>query len=306
MDLDIDDILADLDRDTTAVASNTTTSSIPLDADTSHTVFHSTITHPTQHKAIPYNSIEDYNELIKVWKNERCAPDLLPYPKLLMGRMLGYVAQQMEQLEIMSMNFFDEDNDHSNGNSGSSSSDKNNGMLPLLCMEAELERIKFVIRSYVRCRLFKIDKFTIYLKQLAEISQEGEGEDEVLDVPSIQELMSDEEIQYHERHFHILLQTLNESVLRHLPEYAQAINETENGTNMVDEPDWKKFVFVRVLKETEPHSNSALKTNAQGKWVYNIRLPEANEDIELSLGGIYVMRYNLIRHLLTTGRVELI
>lgn len=314
MDLDIDDILADLDRDTTAVNYSSSSFAGPnnnhdQDINTSQTVFNSTL--PMGKNAIPtFSTIDDYNRLIVHWKNERCAPELLPYPKLLISRILTCISQQMEKLEIISMNFFDNEQDGSLENDNSSGMNYNrNNMLPLLCMEAELERLKYVVRNYIRCRLFKIDKFTIYLKQMVELSRnenEDEGVNSNTNIPNIQDLMSEEELNYHDKHFHILLQCLNESVLKHLPEYAQAINETENGTNMVDEPDWKKFVFVKVLKDKEPHSNPELKTNMQGRWVYNIRLPEANEDIELSLGGIYVMRYNLIKHLLLEGKVELI
>lgn len=45
----------------------------------------------------------------------------------------------------------------------------------LLIVESELERIKFLIRSYLRSRLTKIDKYTLYLKsdqeQLVKLSE---------------------------------------------------------------------------------------------------------------------------------------
>lgn len=37
--------------------------------------------------------------------------------------------------------------------------------LKLLIVESELERVKFLIRGYLRMRLAKIDKYTLYIQQ---------------------------------------------------------------------------------------------------------------------------------------------
>lgn len=37
--------------------------------------------------------------------------------------------------------------------------------LKLLIVESELERVKFLIRGYLRMRLSKIDKYTLYIQQ---------------------------------------------------------------------------------------------------------------------------------------------
>lgn len=53
----------------------------------------------------------------------------------------------------------------------------------LLIVESELERIKFLVRGYLRSRLTKIDKYTLHIKQ---------NEDQL-------NKLSEKEIQYMER-----------------------------------------------------------------------------------------------------------
>ncbi|AMD20943.1 HEL338Wp [Eremothecium sinecaudum] len=283
MDLNIDDILADLDRDTTAVDS-----SLYLSSEHDTTRFSEANGTPSNHeKHIAVNNItpeSDYQMLITHWRNERMAPELLPYPHLLIGRLLQRLTNQIEHIENLSMGFLEE-------------AAENDAKIPMLCMEAELERLKFVIRSYIRCRLHKIDKYSLYLRQL------DQANDRTL---SLTELLSPQEMVYHDKHSKILLKLFNNSVLRHMPPEMQAIDDTDGSINMIDQPDWSKFVFV-LIKGAEPgEEDSEQVLNDDGKPCYSVTIPDLNEEVELAVGGIYVMRYNVISGLLRDGKAILV
>lgn len=296
MDLDIDDILADLDRDTTAVP----TSESGHWASEGATEIASSVGGPIN-KAISYNvpsAAQDFEALIRYWRNERFAPELLPYPRKLMSRILSRMQSQIDSIEILSMGFLEETNDGIQEITNRFS--RFEKKLPLLCMEAELERVKFVIRSFIRCRLSKIDKFHLFYQNQQEIDPQA---------TPLEELLSHEELEYTERHFHLLLSLLNQSILKHLPTELQAINDTEGSINMITEPDWDKFVFVYVIglqSNDKREQDHMLTKNEFGKDCYQVVIPELDETLELSIGSIYVARYSSIKDLLVMGRVILI
>lgn len=339
MSLDIDDILAELDRDTTVV-DNISSDNFPNANNNRHKLTKDYSLSPNssldtttvpQHnnsssgKKKVISSIEDFSKLMTLWKNERCSPDLLPYPHLLMKRMLIRIQEQMEHLEILSMNFFEAQGNNSSDHRRNMSNApvNNNKMLPLLCMEAELERVKFVIRSYLRCRLAKIDKYSIYLRQIneqylnEEINEENDddADDDDKENPSslrispLEKLLSPEEIRYHQSHFSLLLNLLNESVLKYMPDELQAVNDTEASINMIDEPDYNKFVFIKVkgppnnLYDTDPLLK---KRTHPDIYYYSITIPETKEDIDLIIGSIYIVRYSMIKNLLLDEKIELL
>lgn len=288
MDINIDDILADLDRDTTAVEYSDPSQQLPSDGTTA--LMNSSID-ASRYKQpqIDISPEKDFKQLMRLWRNERCSPELLSYPFLLMNRMLRRVQEQMDHIENVSMGFLEE-------YEGLESASTPNNKLQLLCMEAELERVKFVIRSYLRCRLNKVDKYMLYLRQLSD------NEDDPSIIP-LNELLSGHELQYHEKHSAILLKLLNNSILKHMPPELQAINDTEGSVSMVDEPNWNKFVFIYVKGFP---NDPLLEEGESGKLCYTVSISDLNEDVELSVGGIYVMPYSVIRDLLMQEKIELI
>lgn len=294
MDINIDDILAELDKETTAVDStNITQGSSSTTHRDANTIVGSSLdlNDKTQIYVSPQ---QDFSDLMKSWKNERCSPELLPYPHQLMKRLLNRISMQSQLIENISMGFLDMQN-ASNANPPM----PNESKLPLLCMETELERLKFVIRSYIRCRLSKIDKFSLYLRQL------NEDENSLI---SLTDLLSKDEIKYHDTHSLIWLKLVNDSILKYMPEELQAINDTEGSVNMIDEPDWNKFVFIHVNGPPDGKWNEdpLLQENEFGKPCYTVIIPDLKEEVELTIGSIYVMRYEVIRDLLRDDKVALI
>ncbi|SCU80703.1 LADA_0B09054g1_1 [Lachancea dasiensis] len=294
MNIDIDDILADLDRDTTAVDS-----SLITQGHNDTTVLGSDGIPLNKQRVVPaaISPVSDFQTLMRFWRNERMSPELLPYPHLLMERTLRRIQDQLEHIECVSMGYLEEQSGSAENTSESVGSTALLNKLPLLCMEADLERLKFVVRSLLRCRLAKIDKYSLYLRQFD--SEHG--------VVPISELLSRQELEYHERHSAMLLKLLNNSILRHMPPEAQAVDDNDGSVKMVDEPEWDRFVFVYVNgPDTKQGVDPRLQVNELGQQFYPVSIQELHEEAELALGGIYVMRYNVVRELVLDDMVQLI
>ncbi|SCU79176.1 LANO_0A05336g1_1 [Lachancea nothofagi CBS 11611] len=291
MNIDIDDILADLDRDTTAIDS-----SINSHAANDTTILGSDGIDTDKFRHLPVlSAVGDFEKLMAHWRNERMSPELLPYPHLLMERTLRRVQEQLEHIECVSMGYL-EDPSAENSTSESSNNALSN-KLPLLCMEADLERLKFVLRSFLRCRLAKIDKYSLYLRQF---------NDEHVLLP-LSELLSRQELEYHDRHSAIMLKLLNRAILRHMPPELQAVDDNDGSVKMVDEPEWNRFVFVYVNgPKAKQDSDPRLQVNEMGQQFYPVTIQELQEEAELTIGGIYVMRYNVVRDLILDDMVQLI
>lgn len=306
MDVDIEDILAELNTDSTAVDQsgnpfsdiNSNNNASTLYNESASSYQETNLKTSATSTNIP-SPQQDYNNLIILWRNERCAPELLPYPHNLMSRMLSRIQEQMERLEIISMDFLGQQQSTTTTNITGNKPVNNNNMLPLLCMEAELERIKFVIRSFIRCRLSKIDKFSLYLRQ---INEENES------LNPLKDFLSKDEMIYYESHSEILLKLFNDTILKHLPPNMQAINDNTGTVPMIDEPDWNKFVFIKVIGPQNKIFNTdpILIKGDNGKWYYEVIIPELQERVELIIDSIYVMRYKVIKELLMEGKVTLI
>ncbi|SCU94203.1 LAME_0F06546g1_1 [Lachancea meyersii CBS 8951] len=293
MNIDIDDILADLDRDTTAVESSLISQS---HNDTTILGTDGPETEKFGHFPVP-SPVKDFERLMTSWRNERMSPELLPFPHLLMQRTLRRVQEQLEHIECLSMGYLEDTAGVSNA------ADSRNGAvtskLPLLAMEADLERLKFVLRSFLRCRLAKIDKYSLYLRQFNDAGAA---------VP-LDELLSRQELGYHERHSTMLLKLLNNSILRHMPPELQAVDDNEGSVKMVEEPEWSRFVFVYVNgpDRAQRDPDSLLLVNEEtGQQFYSVTIQELQEEAELAIGGIYVMRYNVVRDLILDNKVRLI
>lgn len=292
MNIDIDDILAELDRDTTAVERESSS----YDDVGNKTVGGNGVSQlgdvEKQYSVQSSKSerISDFQKLVTQWRNERMSPELLPYPHELMARTLHRIQERVELIETLSMGYLEDDRESTV-----------DSKLPLLCMEAELERLKFLVRSFIRCRLSKIDKYSIYLRQQSELPENPY-------YGRLDLLMSEEEVKYHMKHSEILLKLFNNSILKHLPEELQAVNDTEGSISMVDEPNWHKTVFILVCGGVidETGTDSKLTTDEDGKPCYSVIIEDLNEEIYLLIGAVYVIRYSVIKDLMNEGRVILI
>ncbi|KAF2101604.1 GINS complex, Sld5 component [Rhizodiscina lignyota] len=161
--MDIDDILADIDRE-----------------------------------ALPQESL-DLQELTRAWVTERVAPELLPYPDALMERVSARIRRQIELVEEQTGNMDPKTN------------------FSLIIIQTELERFKFLVRSFLRARIAKV---------LIRVRK-----------------------QYLSAHHALLSSHYQASFLSQFPPLLQRLDDTAGGVSMVDAPDLDSAVFVRVLKD---------------------------------------------------------
>ncbi|KIJ19692.1 hypothetical protein PAXINDRAFT_127919, partial [Paxillus involutus ATCC 200175] len=94
-------------------------------------------------------------QLIRYWTNERHAPDILPTEEDLLSRLLDHIRSQSETVQLL--------------RSDPSSSEEEH--FRIMLAQTEVERVKFVVRSYLRTRLFKIEKFARYIMTKPEVQQ---------------------------------------------------------------------------------------------------------------------------------------
>lgn len=87
--------------------------------------------------SIPQKTL-DLQSLTRAWINERSGPDLLPYPTDLIERCTQRVKSQIEVIESMT---------------GAMDPAAN---FTLVILQTELERFKFLLRSFLRARIAKV------------------------------------------------------------------------------------------------------------------------------------------------------
>ena len=95
--------------------------------------------------------------MITLLHNEKMAPELLPFQFSLVESMLRQVSSKESQIDSQRLNDTD---DRFNIN----------------IYKMELERVKFIIKSYLRVRLAKIERHLIYIieKDKSELLSESE------------------------------------------------------------------------------------------------------------------------------------
>ncbi|GMM33868.1 DNA replication protein [Saccharomycopsis crataegensis] len=160
---------------------------------------------------------QDFAKLNQTWISERTAPELLPYQKELVDSTLVRLRDQVEIIEINSIELETTDADIK---------------LKLLIIENEIERINFIIRSYLRCRLAKIDKFAAYISYNSQ---------------TMIDRLSDGEIDYMTQHMKLLQELYSKCFLQDLPDHLQLLDDTSGGISMITEPNFDKFVFIKVV-----------------------------------------------------------
>ncbi|MCJ1309597.1 GINS complex subunit [Agyrium rufum] len=199
---------------------------------------------------------QDLRELTRLWIAERSAPEILPWPEALMDRVTGRIRGQIELIEEQT----------------GDTDPKTN--FRLIIIQTELERFKFLVRSYLRARLVKIDKYPLhYLTQ-----------------PTQRSKLSPSELQYSTTHQAFLSNHYHASFLSQLPANLQKLDDNAGGISMVEAPDVDRAVFVRALKDvTEP-----------------IVVEGTDMDFEMRMGQIFVVRWSAVREVLLRGEVEVL
>ncbi|CDO75940.1 hypothetical protein BN946_scf184873.g29 [Trametes cinnabarina] len=208
---------------------------------------------------IPQDLAEEtpFQQLIRHWMNERHAPDILPGQEMLLGRLLDHIRKQTSDVELLRADPDSSEEEH----------------FRIMLVQTEVERVKFVIRSYVRTRLHKIEKYAKFISVN----------------PEIHEKLSKAELDHARRYARLVDYHFNQSVLQSLPEQQRSAEENVPFMPpMTAEPDKLRPVFAHALQDCPP-----------------MRLPDGTMS-EMQKGQIVLVPYYVVEHLLLRGEVELV
>ncbi|KAI5961841.1 SLD5 [Candida pseudojiufengensis] len=205
-------------------------------------------------------------DLITAMMNERMSPELLPYKTELLNTVLTHISNQQQ--------FLLDSHEYGEINSGNGiiSSDFK---LQLMIIETDIERISYIVKLYLRTRLSKLNKFTIFYINISNDDDDSE-------------YLSQEEKDYIHKYYQLLTSLYNNCFLKKLPQILTFLDDSSGGQNMIVEPDLNQFVFVKCITK-DP-----------------IFLQLEDEELELIENGVYVIKYNLIKRYLEQGDLILV
>ncbi|TQS39238.1 hypothetical protein Golomagni_00240 [Golovinomyces magnicellulatus] len=221
---------------------------------------------------------KDLHALVRAWVNERAITELLPFVlnriKLtcicntswpqdeLITRCRRRIKDRIDLIESMTGNMDPKTN------------------FSLIIIQTDVERWKFIIRSYLRARLSKIQKFTLHY----------------LSSPELQTYLSVDESAYAMKYQQIIHQHYLNCFLGRFPINLQNLNDSAGGINMVEVPDQEVSVFVRGLGSR--NGDDAVQVKGKGK--------NGHGEIAVARGEVVVTKWSDVREFLKTGEMELV
>ncbi|XP_047950865.1 DNA replication complex GINS protein SLD5-like [Salvia hispanica] len=197
-------------------------------------------------------------ELLKsAWRNEKAAPEILNYAADLVQRS----RQQIQLMEEMVDDYI------------------NDGVDPLTVSlyQIDLDRTMFLLRSYLRTRLQKIEKYVFHIQKTAEEWNR----------------LSKQEQKFASRFAGDIKNHLDQSVLSRLPDQYQSHlrqSAASEEDDMVPEPQLDSYVVCRSKKYL-----GAYQLGDSGEELINI---EADD--------LYALPYKSIKPLIESGQVDLV
>lgn len=136
---------------------------------------------------------------------------------------------------------------------------------------AELYRVKFMLRSYLRKRLKKIEAFAIH----------------IYINPALSSRLAPYELEYAKEYIDAVNKLCTDSILSRMPkDYDSLIHQSEamesEVPDMIPSPSLDQHVFMVAKTETD--------------------LPVGNTSVQLQEGDIYAIRYSSVNRLLLEDR----
>lgn len=190
-------------------------------------------------------------EIENAWMNERFAPEILPHHADLVDCMLQQITHMEENVKRL-----------------------DRGDLRTLVHRMELDRIRYIISSYLRTRLEKIERYTIHI-----LSEEANrSPDEAYLTP--------DELRFAKEYL-ANLETLFKTVaLQHMP------------------PNFQHFEINKFTVKPNMQTHVFLRANRR---ITGIALPGTlNEEIDFEEGSQHIIQYSAVAHLVKSGVVQLI
>lgn len=195
---------------------------------------------------------EVYRQLEQAWMNEKLSPELLPAMSEIVECMMEQVREMEENIRRVKK-----------------------GDFVASLHQLEVERMRYLLASYLRTRLAKIEKFVFDL--LAE--EDGRGADE----PS---RLSTEELAYAREYCKNVESLMGSLALQHMPSNLQTLNKEKVAVR----PNMDSYVFLKVRRRCE-----------------GVLVDEEDEEAaDLEEGSQHLMRYRPIAALIANNSISLI
>ncbi|CAD6504214.1 BgTH12-05948 [Blumeria graminis f. sp. triticale] len=205
---------------------------------------------------------KDQQALTRAWVNERGTVGLLPPQDALISRCSTRIRAQIEMIERMTGDMDPKTN------------------FSLIIIQTDVERWKFLIRSYLRARLAKVDKYTLYY----------------LSSPQLQTRLSKNEMAYATRHQQLLHNHYLNCFLGSFPANLQNLNDAVGGISMVEGPDEDSGVFVRGLGGRK--GEDSVVVMGRGR--------DADGEVEVTRGEVVVAKWSDVREFIEREEMELV
>lgn len=203
-------------------------------------------------------------EMIDIWKNEKFAKELLPCQDKFISELTTYIEEKEKDLAGVTKEIKD-------------------------IAELDLERLKFVIKDYLRIRLFKIQKYLFYIlkEDLSSILTPNE-------IKFIVELINMKSVYFNEG-----LKKVNILCNNFRPFLDKFKNMSDKITSLNDEmiikPNTNDYVFVESIVDQNIIVNFKEKfENCEQEYLV------------MEKGFIYFLPYSLIKEDLIKKKVKLI
>lgn len=208
------------------------------------------------------------SELYRIWRNERGSPELQSNPEDLIKEVLELIDFQSNKLSEQQQQ---------------STSAANHAFLDCL-YQMDLERIKFVVKSLLRCRLSKIERGWAEFWPNWSTPERSQ---------LLQSKMTSFEREYLESFASNIVSNLNESVIQRMPEK----------TGDIDTPEMS-WQGPRPLASTNPNAHVICRIKKDlGQVILD---PISRATAELQANDTFVLQYAVIKNFLEKGEVELI
>ncbi|CRG90723.1 hypothetical protein PISL3812_07768 [Talaromyces islandicus] len=280
--MDIDDILASVDRD------NFTS---------------------------PESTALDHQQLTRLWIAERAVSEVLPWPEALMSRMMERVRTQVETIEDLTASSYEA---ASSGHGQGQKQNHNQNQtinLKLSILQTDLSRTQFLIRSFLRQRIAKLTKYAMHYLLLisppaSSSSQQPSSSssnnnsairtEDTIPNPTTPATtsttpLSPEEAKFLYAHQHLLATHYSDSFLASFPPQLRRLDDNAGGTSMVQGPDTKEVCFVRVLVDQVTVVVPADET-----------LDEDTFGTTMRMGEVWVARWEGVKRAWERGEVEVL
>ncbi|XP_073147576.1 DNA replication complex GINS protein SLD5 [Henckelia pumila] len=202
-------------------------------------------------------STTDAELLKQAWRNEKASPEILKFQDALIHRSRQQIQLMEETVGEFNKNGVDS--------------------LTVSLYQMDLDRTMFLLRSYLRTRLQKIEKSVFHIEKTTELLNR----------------LSRQELEFAERFAEDLKDHLQNSVLLKLPSQYQSHLKQSSASeedDMVPKPKLDTYVVCRSKK-----------------FLGAVLLDESGEDpVNIEADDLYALPYQSIKSLVESGQIDLV